>query len=106
VVGFANMHEALFRHFGVTGSIVDKEDVSVNPSVESILNFGVDEFDEYNEVVGRVDKVTFRSDVVLPIRGQIIIVPTGEFTGRYVIGRKLRSNGFVQSFEISRAADA
>ena len=106
MVGFANMHDVLFRHFGVTGQLIDKESYTPTSTVDAVLDFGVEDLDEYNEVVGRLDKVSIKSTQEIPTRGQILVVETGEFAGRYVIGRKLRSNGYIQSFEISRAADA
>lgn len=78
---------------------------SDSTEVTVIMDFGVDELDEYNEVVGRIDKATFKSSEVKPIRGNRIEVFSAEFSGTYVLGKKLKSNGYVEAREIVRTTD-
>lgn len=104
MVGFANMHEVLFRHFGGKGVLSNKEGQAME--VDVILRFGVDDIDEFNEVVERVDKVSFKASQVGSLKGQTLTVATGEFTGKYDLGRKLRSNGYMESRELVRLSDA
>jgi len=96
------MHDALFRHFGVAGLLVDKEGSVEDIDVTVIMNFGVESVDEYGEVVDRVDKADFRNTLVMTKRGQRLTVTQGEFTGNYTLGRKLKSNGYLESREIVR----
>jgi len=102
MVGFSTMHESLFRHFGVAGTLVS--DLGTT-DVTVILEFGVEELDEFNEVVGRVDKVSVRNQEATTLKGQKLRVLAGEFSGYYTLGRKLKSNGYIEVREIVRLAD-
>jgi len=96
------MHDSLFRHFAVKGVIV--EDDQPDTDVDVILNFGVEAIDEYNEVIERVDKADFRNTQIKTKRGQLLVVGDGEFSGEYMLGKKLKSNGYIEAREITRKA--
>jgi len=104
MAGFPSMYESLFRHFSVAGILVSGSEFEpVTEPVRVIIEFGVDEIDEYNQLVGRVDKVSFKNPVS-PSRGNRIDVSEGDFAGKYTIGRKLENNGYISAFTIARVS--
>lgn len=100
MAGFGNMHKSLFRTFGVDGTLI--ADNAMETPVVVIVNFGVDEIDEFNEVVGRIDKATFDIDSVNPKKGERLVIPAGKFSGQYLLARKIKTSAYVEVREIVR----
>ena len=98
------MHDTLFDTFSNKVVVTDKYGVESN--ADAVIAFGTDELDEYNEVVGRVDKASFRSSSGKFVHGDIMQIPTGEWAGHYILGRTVESNGYVTGYEITRSRNA
>lgn len=98
------MHDVLFDSFSIKVDVVDKH-ANETFGVEAVIAFGTDDIDEYGEVVGRVDQVSFRTSVYKGGHGTVMTVSGGEFAGVYNLGKTLESNGYVSSYEITRRRD-
>lgn len=102
-MSFDGMHDDLFSEFAEQGTVTDGDGFYTDVSV--IVRFGVDEIDDYNAVVGRVDTASFRVSQIQVSSGQRLEISTGEFSGKYDIGRVIENNGYVEGREIVRVAD-
>ncbi|RLC08112.1 MAG: hypothetical protein DRI24_23855 [Deltaproteobacteria bacterium] len=98
------MHDDLFDAFAEQVIVTDKDGVRLE--VDAVLSFGVEAVDDFNEVVERVDKASFRTSEYTYKRGDIMEITSEVWAGLYELGKRLESNGFVSGFEITRNRNA
>ncbi len=97
------MHKSLFKGFAVP-CVVNHVD-STTTTCRVVVARDVDEVDEFNQVVRRMDVGRFLSDEVEAKKRDILVIADGEYSGEYGIGKEIENNGFIFSRELTRRYD-